>query len=104
MRNHLTLRILAGAGSAVLALGLAACGTAPTNGNALRTGQESSLHTSMGETGTPHGHGSTAITPDSRGTARMGATPKSTDGSPNQFGQESTHHTPQGETGTPHTH
>ena len=82
-------------------------------------GQQSSLDTPMGETGSLHGGahlgearvlradaaaGSSASTTD---TARMGAAAtRSPDraGELNFVGQQSTHHTPMGETGTPHGH
>lgn len=105
MRQHLTFRHLGTAASAVLALGLAACSTSPAyNSNSLRAGQESTFHTPQGETGTPHGHGSTAVTtlsPNQMGASGAAAqTPRGA----SSVGQESSLHTPQGETGTPHRH
>lgn len=95
---------LAAASAAVLAL--TACGTYSgqrTAGNpATGMGQESTQHTSQGETGSPHGHGASSVTSGSA-TSRMGAS--RTPANPaSGFGQENSQHGSQGETGTPHTH
>lgn len=91
-------------------VGYAAAQSSPVNPSvsnpALGTGQESTLHTPQGETGTPHSHPSGDAqnrTDGGTSTGRMGApggevTPSM------PAGQESTQHTPQGETGTPHSH
>lgn len=73
-------------------------------GAAQGTGQESTQHTPMGESGTPHGHPGSAAQGNSRNSGGdMGAS--SSRVAPGVgAGQESTRHTPMGETGTPHTH
>lgn len=97
-------------GSAVIALGLSACASSNYGGSATnhRNGQESSLHTGMGETGIPHGNEANGIPiPDTSATTRMGAPSSSAVPSVNPaagVGQESSAHTSQGETGTPHQH
>lgn len=107
MKKQSILKAFVAGGSTVLILGLAACGSSPRQGGraALGVGQETTLHTPQGETGTPHGHGSTAVVPNSA-SARMGAdaSPASSANPALGVGQESSRHTPKGETGTPHRH
>lgn len=95
------LTMLAGA---VLTLSLAGCSAYAPSGHgtsALRSGQESTLHTPQGETGTPHGHGSTLGAPGTTGYDPQypgNAIPAQ------PMGQENSQHAPQGETGSPHGH
>lgn len=92
------------AGAAVLTLGLGACASNAGGYGSARMGQESSFHTPQGETGSPHGHGSTAINAGSVRTSPNAGTLGNTGNASTGVGQESTQHTPQGETGSPHTH
>lgn len=75
-------------------------------GAAQGAGQESTLHTPMGQTGTPHGHPNAASQAGSMGSSgrtTMGA-PASQVAPGHGAGQENTQHAPMGETGTPHGH
>lgn len=96
------------AGAAALAIvGLTACTSTATRMGAqsMQYGQESSLHTPQGETGSPHGHGSTAAAPRGATTQMgVGTAPQANVIRSAPMGQESSTHTPQGETGSPHTH
>lgn len=95
----------AAAGAAVL-LSLTACGMYSGQRTAANPatgmGQESSLHTPQGETGSPHGHGATTMRPGNS-TNSMGAS-RSPVNPATGYGQENSVHGSQGETGTPHTH
>lgn len=103
MRNSMIQRAALIGSTAFLALGLSACasGTAGSYGAA---GQESTLHTPMGETGTPHGHAGSASQGSSRSSDRAMGAPGSRVAPSQGAGQESTQHAPMGETGTPHGH
>ena len=109
MNKPSTLRLALAAGGAVLALSLGACASGMNNGvnGSTRMGQESTLHTPQGETGAPHGHGSTVINSGALSTSPRASTLGNTGagtGPGTGAGQESSQHTPQGETGSPHTH
>ena len=87
-------------------VGLGACTSTRTGvaNQALGYGQETTLHTSQGETGSPHGHGSTAVQQDAAVQMGAGSAPTPNVTPSMRMGQESTTHTPQGETGSPHRH
>lgn len=102
IRHNYRKPMVAGA-CALLTLGLAACASSP-GGSGMTYGQESSMHTPQGETGSPHPHGS-SMTSSTGPMGAMGASPAAASRNPaTGFGQESSQHTPQGETGSPHPH
>mgnify|MGYP003575310816 CR=1 FL=1 len=99
--------LLAGATFAA-SVGVALAQSTPVQPNAASAvqgaGQESTQHTPMGETGTPHGHPGSASQGNSRSSDRAMGAPGSRVDPALGAGQESTQHTPMGETGTPHNH
>jgi hypothetical protein len=102
MQTNFT-RLIFAAGAAAAVVGLSACAYGGPGNNAMRAGQESTMHTPQGETGTPHGHGPSTSAPGYQSRA-TGATSGRSNMSTTDVGQESSNHTSQGETGTPHTH
>lgn len=94
------------AGAALL-LSVTACGMYSGQRTAANPatgmGQESTQHTSQGETGSPHGHGDATTMGRGSATGSMGASRSPTNPG-SGFGQENSVHGSQGETGTPHPH
>lgn len=106
MISSLFIRRTAAAAALLAAAGLGACTSTRTGvaNHAIGYGQETPLHTSQGETGSPHGHGSTALQQEAATQMGIGPGPSPNVTPTMRMGQESTTHTPQGETGSPHRH
>lgn len=108
MNASRVLKGLLGGATVAASVGVALAQGTPVRPNATGpaqgAGQESTLHTPMGETGTPHTHSNSASQGSSMSSDRTMGAPSSRVTPGQGAGQESTSHTPMGETGTPHGH